>query len=448
MRDKTFFIDEVEEFSVCGNKMVFFKGAEYRLPFHITLPDGEHKLEDCADCLKGRDFLAEQMKERNKLFPLCCDEHSNLTKVRQFNFKDFEGEHIEIATKIYYAYNHIINVLDKENWFEDISNYIKYVIESLGCFPSKCGAPYEISNYFNYLEKILKKVEGSITSTVVSKKELNRRYKIVINYVHSFMEENPKKNEERDARLLLDYYDKWFKIFPFELSYFSHLKKKYKSQYPILESQPKYNPYLNMYIGKVNTKEKFVKGLLNTTHNILSKINALELYEKGELTNADKIALELIIQNRKLQLKETGSTYDGRHSAYIKALKKWFKDEQKFIKDIKPYLKEVPAQNIGDNSRPNRTDIAYCIYYLSGTKELKLNAPFPSGEAWKEIGERYFKNSKNVEYMYNIITAKKDERLKKSKIKNIEYVIDNMLNEYPKAKELAKDELKLAKLNL
>ena len=58
----------------------------------------------------------------------------------------------------------------------------------------------------------------------------------------------------------------------------------------------------------------------------------------------------------------------------------------------------------------------------------------------------YNKNGKNIQQKYNEITDH-SKRLVKSKVGNIEYVLNNMLDDYPKAKELAKDELKTAKLN-
>ena len=81
------------------------------------------------------------------------------------------------------------------------------------------------------------------------------------------------------------------------------------------------------------------------------------------------------------------------------------------------------------------------------TKSLKLNNPFPSEKAWVEIGEKYNKNSKNIQQTYNLISSNKNERLKMTKIRNLEYVIEFMLISKENALKLAKDELNLAQLN-
>ena len=64
-----------------------------------------------------------------------------------------------------------------------------------------------------------------------------------------------------------------------------------------------------------------------------------------------------------------------------------------------------------------------------------------------EGNRSYFsKDDTNIQKAYNRIYGKKEERLKHSKITNMNYVIENMLDNYPKAKKFALEELKLAKL--
>lgn len=98
---------------------------------------------------------------------------------------------------------------------------------------------------------------------------------------------------------------------------------------------------------------------------------------------------------------------------------------------------------INNEKRPNRTDIAYYCYYANETKTLDIEEVFPSDLAWEKIGGKFKKNSKNIQQAYNSIFGSKEERLKKTKKKNIEYVIDYMLTDKPKAKKLAEAELKI-----
>lgn len=131
----------------------------------------------------------------------------------------------------------------------------------------------------------------------------------------------------------------------------------------------------------------------------------------------------------------------------------------KFLQNKRNYLNEKIAlaekegkvlnvDKIMRNSqlRPNRTDLAYFIYYLEHTKTKIIKNVFPSDRAWKEIGEKFDKSPKNIQKVYNLIIIEK-ERLRKRKDDNLSYVIENMLMDYPKALELAQYELKLALLN-
>ena len=114
------------------------------------------------------------------------------------------------------------------------------------------------------------------------------------------------------------------------------------------------------------------------------------------------------------------------------------------------FFKELANETIGDNSQQtnaNRTDIAYYCYYTSQTKTLEIDNIFPSDKAWDEIGKKFSKHPKNIQTVYNLIVSNKAVRLNKTKIKNIEFVIENLLNNKPEALKLAKTELDIAYLN-
>ncbi len=130
--------------------------------------------------------------------------------------------------------------------------------------------------------------------------------------------------------------------------------------------------------------------------------------------------------------------------------KQTYYKENLFIDRQKILFKEgkLPnSSNQNGHTRPNRTDIAYFCYYASETKELKTDNLFSTKKAWKEIGQRFDKDDTNIQKAYNKIYSNRSERLKSSKTANIEYVLEHMLTKYPKARKLALDELKLAKLN-
>lgn len=138
---------------------------------------------------------------------------------------------------------------------------------------------------------------------------------------------------------------------------------------------------------------------------------------------------------------------------FITKQQDFFKEQQEFYKEEQRLNREETLEkakiiNISSNKpRPNRTDIAYFCYYTSESKELATENRFPSKKAWGEIAELFGKDSTNIQKAYNLIYGNKDERLKESKSTNLDYVVKNMLDEYPEAKKLALEELKLVKIN-
>ncbi len=106
-----------------------------------------------------------------------------------------------------------------------------------------------------------------------------------------------------------------------------------------------------------------------------------------------------------------------------------------------------PDKAVNSVSRPNRTDIAYYCYYMNQTNSLQLQHPFPSVKAWKEITKKFQRHYKNPQLIYNEIYSNSEERLKHTRINNIDYVLNTMLTDNISAFNLAKKELKMAQLN-
>ena len=62
------------------------------------------------------------------------------------------------ADKVIYCYQHILNNQDKDNWKQDITNYLEYAIESFGNFPEGCGIPLFLQEF---IEQLLYRIENN-----------------------------------------------------------------------------------------------------------------------------------------------------------------------------------------------------------------------------------------------------------------------------------------------
>lgn len=344
--NKKFYIDSLEEIEVCGSKFFSFGGGAFQLPYDIQPADGEHNYSVCSGCTKQREHIINEIKRVYK-FPNCCEWHKKLHQFRDFKISDFTGIEGSVADKILFTHQFVINHIENDDWFEDFENYFEYVVDSLGSFPNGYGSPYALNNFCGFLPDLVEGIKDKYLHNKMPKEEIDRRIDVILNHINNsfYPIEDEKKiisasNTGKDMNLLLSTYNKWYKTFPFELSYFKPLQQKYGRTLPILDGNFRYNKYTGLTTAKLQTKENFTQFLVQLTKNIITNINGLRLYEKGLLTDAQNIRLELIMKNRDLELSAINSVKGVDSKGYIKILKSWFASEKKFIKEITPLLKE------------------------------------------------------------------------------------------------------------
>lgn len=435
--NKTFYINEVEKIDFCGQTMLMFRGSNFALPYNIIASDGNHSYKTCSGCLGTKKSVMVDLGKMRTKFPNCCEGHARLVSFGKYKELDFDNLEEPTADKVMFTYHHVVNNIENDNWFTDITDYISYAIDSFGSFPTGYGSPFLLSSYYAIVKNLVDGIPPIFECETITKKELCRRITELLKYLTGVFEATEKNDS--DLNILLSNYDKWYSTFPFQLDFFSHLREKYQAKIPILK-----NGRLNKYSGNtvltLHTKQSLTEYLIETTVSILAELNSLKLYEEGTITNIEKLKLDILLAERKVQLADLGSINNKSRTGYIRVLKKWFKDEAVFLSKIEPYLQKQPADN---NARPNSTDIAIFFYYVFQTREYKtLKNKFPSDAAWVEIKSIYNKDAKNTQLAYNKIV--RDEAIRLTKKRNIEYVVDNMLKPYPMAKKLAEKELNMA----
>lgn len=132
----------------------------------------------------------------------------------------------------------------------------------------------------------------------------------------------------------------------------------------------------------------------------------------------------------------------GFYNGMIYELKDFVRLNEEMFRDFYRNNKsKVILCSNGVIQKPNRTDIAYYIYYVSTKNYKVLEADFPTVQGYKELGELYNINWTNIQKKYLEILKDRDMRIQFSRKKNIEFVIDNMLKDYPEAMKIAKSEL-------
>lgn len=371
-------VESANTINFCGKQIHTLSGQVYQAPFKVEPTTGDkHDYKTCVGCKENYDRNLEVAKSKFRLFPNCCERHKKLNKLTFFKLEDFVGFPKLFADKAMFSVNHIINNIDKDDWFVEITNYLDYVIKSFGYMPKDCGEPFMVSAYIDFISNFLKNNERIYKPEKVKK--------LIYFFDHYYEHDDGR---ETDLNILIGTYQKWLNIFPFRLPMFAHLKNEFEKHIPILREAPVYNPYLKAHRGYFLDKESLIKFLINRTDQILKEINTLRMYEKGELTDADNIKLGLILESRKLKL---DAGYDNNlkdeQDKYRKILKDWFDDEKRFIDDITPYLKR---ENVKPASLPKerlKINQIALIHVYKGEQITRHNAD--------EIAALYGYNSKN-----------------------------------------------------
>ncbi|MDP1746205.1 MAG: hypothetical protein Q8L90_11540 [Bacteroidota bacterium] len=339
-RHTTFFVGDLKPLNLCGKTIGYEADVSaYEVPFEINPTEGEHDFNKCDGCKANLPELIKRLNDKfegygdvKKAFPNCCPTHSQLVNVKEFKIADFTNVPETVAKKIIYTKQHIINNHNSENWYKKITDYIEYTVESFGKMPTGCGEPLYLSEFFKYIPDLFK-----------GRKDIPTDKKTrILEYLNSY--QLPNKKAGTDFNILLNTYESWLKIFPFEISYFSHLKQYFEKQLPISNGKMEVNLYSGVAKTKMHTKVSLIEALIGLTNDLITQLNGLILHEKGQLTDPQKIKMELIINSRKMKLKQGYSNSSpNEEQRYRNILQEWFKDEKKFIDEISPVMKELPT---------------------------------------------------------------------------------------------------------
>lgn len=312
-------------------------GQNFIIPFSEVKPiDGYEipvnkktgkKLPFC--CNFHSDLFSSITKWYDKEFPNCCTNHKMLAANSQFEKTDYKTVASKVINQLSYTEHVIRASIDNPDWYKDITDYIEYNTLSFG-HPVSVGS----GHYINYLLAMLEDEK-----VFVGMEESKR--KALINFVTKSV----KEVKVTDFNLLHSTYQNWLNIFPFDLSFFKNLKPYFENQFPVLRGKAEYNKYLGTAKFKVHTKESLIIHLLSVTDSIIKEINTYSLYQKGLLKEPEKIKLEIILSERKLELKNGYlRNPDSDKEQFENILNKWFEHEKRFIDDITPLLKNIPNQ--------------------------------------------------------------------------------------------------------
>ncbi len=352
IRHTAFFVDSIKAIKFCNANIYEVSGSRFELPFETKPTEGEHDYKYCQSCNDNYKIIFNSVKRSFEKFPFCCEAHANLAKEKWFNKNFFGDIPSQVANKVIFTNQHIINNVDDKNWYKIVTDYVDYTVQSLGLMPEGCGEPVQKGYFLRLINELIK-----------TNKDLPpEKSKRITEYINSYI--NPKETQKTDLNVLINTYQDWLSIFPFELSYFKELKQYYEKHLPILKGKPEYNPYLGTSRSKMHTKNSLIKELINVTENLLQQVNGVNLYKKGLIKDEAQIQIELINENRRLKLHLLKGKPTDEKKEYIKMLKRWFKDEKKYFEEITPFLNKTPQPEEQDGTEKHQGQISNCFNNL------------------------------------------------------------------------------------
>jgi hypothetical protein len=283
-----------------------------------TMPDG------FPECCDGHREMYQNLKEEFNRFPNCCDHHKRMNGARWFD----KSNYLYIPMKVMNSFGNTISAIKQygnaPDWHKRIKDYIDVVIRSFGQFPLNYGPPLGASQYVSIIRNNLPLID-----------ELSSEKHLAIEAMLNDHFRSGKKNAGSDLDLLLNIYNEWLRIFPFEIPYLQPLKAHLESTLPVLKKALDTNMYTGQTAYSLKSKAELLNFIKKATLIIISDLNAGKLHEKGELTDLKTTALKLLTAKRRLEIEELQLTSKSDQNSYIKLLKKWLKGEKEFITELR-----------------------------------------------------------------------------------------------------------------
>lgn len=379
----------------CGKAFAAeISSQDFELNQFATQPlDGYKAPEGFPNCCNNHRQIFQIGKEKLNAFPNCCDGHKKLNDAAWFKKKNYAYLPHKLVSTLAYTFHCIGKCIDQDDWYKRISDYIEYTKSSYGQFPSGYGSPLGLDLYLHNLER-----------NIENEKEISERKKErLLAFIKKYFEPL-QEIEQTDINILISKYKEWLKIFPFELSFLSHLKPYFDRQMPLLTGKGETNIYTGMTGFRMKSKKELINFLVAATLTIIKEINTRQLYSECLLSDTKGLRLEILLAERKVELEELDKSGWEDKKDYINLLKNWLNGEKRFVKEINSLFKEI-------NTIDFTKDLIKGIWALqkNDTNEpcimnIRQNRPD------KESAFRYwFKNYFSARYPDALVTAEEEK---------------------------------------
>lgn len=274
-------------------------------------------------CCEHHRGIYEKAREWFDEFPNCCEKHIKMSRKKNFFKSSYQDVPMKIVKQVAYTEFHIEQLIHAEDWYNDITDYIEYNLKSFG------HPQVGIEKYYGSIQRFIQDQKKTIPS---------EKQKLLLAYLKAQLEPVNGKGSQVSLNVLHSIYQKWVKAFPFEMTFFEPLKKQFENKLPIIDGQIKQNRYMDLASGKAITPERLIETLISNTKALLSEIDTAKLIQKGQISNAAKLQIELANQSHRIRQSSLLETYSKTEIRYITILKTWLANEKSYFQEILPLL--------------------------------------------------------------------------------------------------------------
>jgi hypothetical protein len=218
----------------------------------------------------------------------------------------------------------------KEDWYEEMVDFIEYNGITFG-LPS--------TGYRQYLEAL---------QHLIRDQDPNPKLAKLSEYIRIELSNDEKKSDKKELQAQVEMFDEWWKSIPFDLEYLKRIENDKNELMALLFAiGPKGSPQISRYSYVLKTSvystTELSEALCRLTTVIIQNLNVLTHYENDQLTDPQKVKLQILLAHRRKQLEVDYLVDDENQTPkYQQIWRKWLEDEMSFFSELEPLLSGVP----------------------------------------------------------------------------------------------------------
>lgn len=247
-------------------------------------------------------------------------ENKNVPEHSKYDRVKYEKIPFKIVKQIYYTDSFIISIAKKEDWYQEIIDFIEYNVFSFGqltwgTFTYLCILEDYVTNNPNipFTEEQRNKIAEHI----------NLKY---------FSGQNQEKIE---LDIIIKHYFKWLNLFPFDIEFFSDLKEHFEG-YILVSNDARRNKFTGEIKPKLFTEQEIMDFCIRKTKELLGKIDIHKILQQKENVNFDSLKLEFSGSELNINISSLTKQFHRGELEYIEVLKKWLEYHQEYFKKVAP----------------------------------------------------------------------------------------------------------------